>query len=150
MFENNWESLNSRKVPEWFGKAKFGIFIHWGLYSIPAYAPIKDYAEWYGYACNMENPETDAQKNIKHSMRSIITQDPTMISRMNSRVTALMPTNGQSFLNAPVQNTSTLFQSITTDIAFMKQNMLPGSTQWSVLPREIFLWSLKMRWRAQE
>jgi len=65
MFENNWESLNSRKVPEWFGKAKFGIFIHWGLYSIPAYAPIKDYAEWYGYACNMENPETDAQKKYK-------------------------------------------------------------------------------------
>ena len=29
-YENNWESLNSRKVPEWFGKAKFGIFIHWG------------------------------------------------------------------------------------------------------------------------
>ena len=65
MYENNWESLNSRKVPEWFGKAKFGIFIHWGLYSIPAYAPIKDYAEWYGYSCNMENPETEAQAKYK-------------------------------------------------------------------------------------
>ena len=57
MFENNWDSLNSRKVPEWFGKAKFGIFIHWGLYSVPAYAPLRDYAEWYGYSCNMENPD---------------------------------------------------------------------------------------------
>ena len=65
VYENNWESLNSRKVPEWFGKAKFGIFIHWGLYSIPAYAPIKDYAEWYGYSCNMENPETEAQAKYK-------------------------------------------------------------------------------------
>ncbi len=65
MFENNWESLNSRKVPEWFGKAKFGIFIHWGLYSIPAYAPKKDYAEWYGYACNMENCETPSQEKYK-------------------------------------------------------------------------------------
>ena len=65
MFENNWESLNSRKVPEWFGKAKFGIFIHWGLYSVPAYAPVKDYAEWYGYCCNMENPESEAHKKTK-------------------------------------------------------------------------------------
>ncbi len=62
MYENNWESLNSRKVPEWFSKAKFGVFIHWGLYSVPAYAPPTDYAEWYGYSCNMENPETDCQK----------------------------------------------------------------------------------------
>ena len=33
-YENNWESLNSRPVPEWFADAKFGIFIHWGLYSV--------------------------------------------------------------------------------------------------------------------
>ena len=65
MYENNWDSLNSRKVPDWFGKAKFGIFIHWGLYSVPAFAPVKDYAEWYGYSCNMENPETDCQKITK-------------------------------------------------------------------------------------
>ncbi len=65
MYENNWQSLNSRPVPEWFADAKFGIFIHWGLYSVPAYAPKKDYAEWYGYACNMENPETEAQEKYK-------------------------------------------------------------------------------------
>ena len=28
-FEPNWESLDSRPIPEWFGDAKFGIFIHW-------------------------------------------------------------------------------------------------------------------------
>ena len=65
MFENNWESLNSRKVPEWFGKAKFGIFIHWGIYSVPAYAPKKDYAEWYGYSCNLEKCETPSQEMYK-------------------------------------------------------------------------------------
>lgn len=47
-YENNWTSLNSRKVPEWFADAKFGIFIHWGLYSVPAYTKKGDYAEWYG------------------------------------------------------------------------------------------------------
>ena len=46
-YENNWQSLNSRPVPAWFGKAKFGIFIHWGLYSVPAYTARGQYAEWY-------------------------------------------------------------------------------------------------------
>ncbi len=64
MYENNWESLNKRKVPEWFGKAKFGIFIHWGLYSIPAFANDKDYAEWYGFCQEMkpEDVTTDNQR----------------------------------------------------------------------------------------
>ena len=47
MYENNWESLNKRPVPEWFSDAKFGIFIHWGLYSVPAFTRKGDYAEWY-------------------------------------------------------------------------------------------------------
>ncbi len=52
IYENNWESLNKREVPSWFEDAKFGIFIHWGLYSVPAYAPKGKYAEWYGYHCD--------------------------------------------------------------------------------------------------
>ena len=47
LYENNWESLNSRPVPDWFSKAKFGIFIHWGLYSVLAYTARGSYAEWY-------------------------------------------------------------------------------------------------------
>ena len=46
-YENNWASLNSRPVPQWFADAKFGIFIHWGLYSVPAYTARGQYAEWY-------------------------------------------------------------------------------------------------------
>ena len=46
-YENNWESLNSRPVPQWFADAKFGIFIHWGVYSVPAYTRSGEYAEWY-------------------------------------------------------------------------------------------------------
>lgn len=46
-YENNWESLNSRPVPQWFADAKFGIFIHWGIYSVPAYTKPGAYAEWY-------------------------------------------------------------------------------------------------------
>jgi alpha-L-fucosidase len=46
-YEPNWESIDSRPVPQWFGDAKFGIFMHWGLYSVPAFAPKGKYAEWY-------------------------------------------------------------------------------------------------------
>lgn len=48
IYENNWKSLNARPVPSWFGEAKFGIFIHWGLYSVPSYTERGKYAEWYG------------------------------------------------------------------------------------------------------
>lgn len=46
-YEAKWESLDRRPVPEWFLDAKFGIFIHWGVYSVPAWGPPKSYAEWY-------------------------------------------------------------------------------------------------------
>jgi len=47
LYENSWESLNSRPVPSWFSEAKFGIFIHWGLYSVPAYTQKGQFSEWY-------------------------------------------------------------------------------------------------------
>ena len=46
-YEPTWESINSRTTPAWFQDAKFGIFIHWGLYSVPAWGPVGKYAEWY-------------------------------------------------------------------------------------------------------
>ena len=46
-YEANWESLDSRATPGWFEDAKFGIFIHWGPYSVPAWSPKGTYSEWY-------------------------------------------------------------------------------------------------------
>lgn len=53
-YDASWESLNKRSVPAWFTDAKFGIFIHWGLYSVPSWATNSNadgfgsnYAEWY-------------------------------------------------------------------------------------------------------
>ncbi len=41
-------SLSAHQAPYWFQDAKFGIFIHWGVYSVPAWAPVgTQYAEWY-------------------------------------------------------------------------------------------------------
>ncbi len=60
VYENNWQSLNSRPVPKWFRDAKFGIFIHWGLYSVPAYTGRGEYAEWYMQ--QIRNPEHPSRK----------------------------------------------------------------------------------------
>src|ERR1700756_5671336 len=41
-FRADWESLQHYEAPEWYKDAKFGIFIHWGVYSVPAFG-----SEWY-------------------------------------------------------------------------------------------------------
>src|SRR5437762_14018981 len=61
-YEADWNSLSKHQVPDWYQNAKLGIFIHWGLYSVPAWAPTtgelgkvdpkkwfaeNPYAEWY-------------------------------------------------------------------------------------------------------
>lgn len=61
-YSPTWRSLRDHEVPRWFEDAKFGIFIHWGIYSVPAWAPTtgelgavpqeewfksNPYAEWY-------------------------------------------------------------------------------------------------------
>jgi alpha-L-fucosidase len=60
-FQPTWESIDRRPTPAWFTDAKFGIFIHWGVYSVPAYAPVLPgklaYAEWYWHAL------TEGRKN---------------------------------------------------------------------------------------
>jgi alpha-L-fucosidase len=48
-YEPTWKSLDRRPVPAWHADAKFGIFIHWGPYSVPAWAPVGTYSEWYQY-----------------------------------------------------------------------------------------------------
>ena len=46
-YQPNWESLDKRPVPTWYKDSKFGIFIHWGVYSVPGYCSKGNYAEWY-------------------------------------------------------------------------------------------------------
>jgi hypothetical protein len=41
-YQPTWESLSKYQTPDWFRDAKFGIFIHWGVYSVPAFN-----SEWY-------------------------------------------------------------------------------------------------------
>jgi alpha-L-fucosidase len=41
-YTDTWESLCQFEAPQWYRDAKFGIFIHWGVFSVPAFAN-----EWY-------------------------------------------------------------------------------------------------------
>jgi alpha-L-fucosidase len=56
-YEPRWNSLDARPTPEWFLDAKFGIFIHWGVYSVPAWGAPKSYAEWYWRRMADKEPE---------------------------------------------------------------------------------------------
>lgn len=69
----DWTSLDTRPVPGWFDEAKLGIFIHFGLYSVPAFGlRRKDtassgeaYAEWYGHFMNLPgNPVREAHRRL--------------------------------------------------------------------------------------
>ena len=67
-YKPTWESIKTHNVPKWYDDAKLGIFIHWGIYSVPAYAPHtyelgevdskewfanNPYAEWYYNSINI-------------------------------------------------------------------------------------------------
>lgn len=41
-YEPNWQSLDSRPLPDWYDEAKIGIFIHWGVFSVPGFG-----SEWF-------------------------------------------------------------------------------------------------------
>jgi alpha-L-fucosidase len=59
-YQATWESLRDNwQVPKWFNEAKFGIFIHWGLYSIPAHGN-----EWYER--HIYQSESEAKWHAEH------------------------------------------------------------------------------------
>lgn len=43
-YKPKWEDLEKRPLPQWYDVAKIGIFIHWGVYSVPAFK-----SEWFWY-----------------------------------------------------------------------------------------------------
>jgi alpha-L-fucosidase len=64
-FRPDWESLQAYKVPDWYKDAKFGIFIHWGVYSVPAFG-----SEWYPRLMYLQGSD-----EYKHQIATYGTQD---------------------------------------------------------------------------
>lgn len=44
VYSPNWEDLDTRPLPQWYDSAKIGIFVHWGVYSVPGCV-----SEWFWY-----------------------------------------------------------------------------------------------------
>jgi alpha-L-fucosidase len=80
-YEPTWESLSTHPLPPWFDDAKLGIFIHWGLYSVPAWAPptgelgsidwdvwfrANPYAEWYLNSLRIDGSPTQAHHRERY------------------------------------------------------------------------------------
>ena len=74
-YEPTLESLNKHPLPQWYADAKLGIFVHWGLYSVPGWAPLNHpdhdftnadyikynpYAEWYLNVVRIDGSPTQA------------------------------------------------------------------------------------------
>src|SRR5215475_8615494 len=74
-YQPTLESLNLHRLPQWYADAKLGIFIHWGLYSVPGWAPLvhpthdftsqdyirnNPYAEWYLNTMRLDGSPTQA------------------------------------------------------------------------------------------
>ncbi|KAL3935605.1 MAG: hypothetical protein SGARI_002908 [Bacillariaceae sp.] len=43
-YDPTWESLDARELPQWYADAKIGIFLHWGVFSVPSFG-----SEWFWY-----------------------------------------------------------------------------------------------------
>lgn len=48
IYQPTWDSLDSRPLPEWYDKAKIGIFVHWGVYSVPSFGTEWFWSNWIG------------------------------------------------------------------------------------------------------
>jgi alpha-L-fucosidase len=64
-YRADWESLKNYDAPEWYKDAKFGIFIHWGVYSVPAFGN-----EWYP-----RNMYREGSDEFKHHIATYGPQD---------------------------------------------------------------------------
>lgn len=62
-----WEPLDARPNPSWWGQAKFGLFIHWGPYAVPAFSADQEYAEWYWKALRDESRADHATVKAFHA-----------------------------------------------------------------------------------
>lgn len=59
-YKDTWQSLSQYRVPEWYADSKFGIFIHWGVYSVPAFG-----SEWYS-----RNMYIQGSKEYEHHIKT--------------------------------------------------------------------------------
>ncbi|KAF3765619.1 family 29 glycoside hydrolase [Cryphonectria parasitica EP155] len=72
-FTTDLDSLGKHESPQWFDDGKFGIMIHWGAYSVPAYggiAPNETYAEWFWWYSNNHQFGSDKSDCLEYRLET--------------------------------------------------------------------------------
>ncbi len=63
-YRPDWETLRNYEIPQWYKDAKFGIFLHWGVYAVPGAVN-----EWYPH--NMYRPGDPANEHFRKTYGSL-------------------------------------------------------------------------------
>lgn len=120
-YQPTWESLDKHQIPKWYDNAKIGLSIHWGVYSVPAWAPRESeisYAEWYGF--RMHEAGNPAVEYHKENYGEKFTYDD-FIPKWKAE--EYNPDDWVTFAKKWVPNIFLLRRSITTVFAFGQQNL---------------------------
>lgn len=54
-YQPTWASLDKRPLPKWYDELKVGIFIHWGVFSVPSFGSEWFWTNWKGIVNNNSN-----------------------------------------------------------------------------------------------
>ena len=119
-FAPNWDSLARYQVPDWYQDAKFGIFIHWGVYSVPAFGN-----EWYPR--NMYKTRRGGVRAPRRDLRPAVDGSATRTSSPASRRSTSTPRGGPRCSRRPARATSCPWRNTTTAFAMYDS----GLTAWS-------------------
>ena len=75
--------FKGRPLPQWYDDCKFGIFIHWGVYSVPGWSTKGNYAEWYqqGLQTTDSARKKFHQKNLSAHSAPVVAHFPQPVAR---------------------------------------------------------------------
>ena len=108
-FQPNWQSLENTKVPAWYEDGKFGIFIHWGVYAVPAFGN-----EWYPRNMYLQD---DEREMFQHHVKTYGPQSKfgykDFIPQLQGREVR-RPARGRSCSRTPGRSSSCRWPSTTT------------------------------------
>ena len=118
VFQPDSASIASHyKIPDWFSDSKFGIFIHWGPASVPAYDG------WY--ACNMYDVNSHVYKHHVETYGPVTEFASKILSRC-LRLKNLIRKHGRVYLRKREHVMWFLLQSIMMDLRFITARLTPG------------------------
>lgn len=63
-YQPDWQSLDARPLPPWYDEAKIGIFIHWGVFSVPSFG-----SEWFWRNWKISKPGSPYRKFMEKNYK---------------------------------------------------------------------------------